>query len=477
VPDGSLISSTAPQLVAAPARPGEVPGQPGYRQGSWWARCLAVLSMLFPAPPARPTPPPARLARLAAAGVTAAAIAAAAGLLLLRQAGVPAWRTMWGEDIYVFLPQALAHPRASLLWPYAGYLQLVPRLIADGVALLPLPDSALAFAVTGALIAAGCAVFAGHASAGHIRGWWLRAGLAAGVVLLPSAVIEVANSGVDAPWYLLFAAFWALLWRPRTVAGRLLAAGLCFAVASSQLLVILLAPLVLARVLVLRRWPEHAATAGWLAGITLQLVFYTPAPELARLGPLPAALRFYGQHVLLAAVAGRQLAGLLQDASAPGAVLLATVTVAAGAAWMMTRGGPRLALFAVTCLGLGLALTVIPAMVRGWVTAPVAAAAVWIPGSRYAVVPILLIYSAAFVAADALLARPGAGRRRWLALTALLLVLVVPWAADFRAANLRSSYPSWPQTVSRLAVQCSHRPGGAIWVAPIRARVSCAHLA
>jgi len=469
VPDGSVISSPAPQLIAAPA-------QPGHGQGGWWSRCLAALGTLFPAPPAPPAPPRTWPARLAAATSTIAAIAAAAGLLLLRQAGVPAWRTLWGEDSYVFLPQALAHPGASLLRPYAGYLQLVPRLIADGVALLPLSDAALALAVTGALIAAGCAVFAGHASAGHIRSRWLRAGLAAGVVLLPSAVIEVANSGVDVPWYLVFAAFWALLWRPRTMAGRLLAAGLCFAAASAQLLVILLAPLVLARVLVLRRWPEHAATAGWLAGITLQLAFYTPVPELARQGPLPAALRFYGQHVLLAAVAGRQLAGLLQDASGPGATLLATVAVAAGAAWMVTRGGPRLALFAITCLGLGLALSVISALVRGWVTAPVPASAVWFPGSRYAVVPILLIYSAAFVSADALLARREAGPRRWLALITLLLVLAVPWAADFRGANLRSSYPPWPQTVSRLAGHCGHRPGAAIWVAPIRARVSCARL-
>ena len=354
MPDGSLISSPAPPLTEAPVLPGH-----GRGPGGWWARCLALLGTLFPCPPAPPVPSGARPARLAATAVTATAVVAAAGLLLLRQAGVPAWRTMWGEDIYVFLPQALAHPRASLLWPYAGYLQLVPRLIADGVALLPLSDAALAFAVTGALIAAGCAVFAGHASAGHIRSRWLRAGLAAGVVLLPSAVIEVANNGVNAPWYLLFAAFWALLWRPRTMAGRLLAAGLCFAAASSQLLVILFAPLVLARMLVLRRPYEHFATAGWLAGITLQLAFSAPGLELARLGPLPAALRFYGQHVLLAAVAGRQLAGLLQDASAPGAVLLATVAVAAGAAWMVTRGGPRLALFAVTCLGLGLALSLI----------------------------------------------------------------------------------------------------------------------
>ena len=179
VPDGRLISSPAPQLIAAPA-------QAGHGQGGWWSRCLAALGTLFPAPPAPPAPPRTWPARLATATATVAAIAAAAGLLLLRQAGVPAWRTLWGEDGYVFLPQALAHPGASLLRPYAGYLQLVPRLIADGVALLPLSDAALALAVTGALIAAGCAVFAGHASAGHIRSRWLRAGLAAGSYCCPA---------------------------------------------------------------------------------------------------------------------------------------------------------------------------------------------------------------------------------------------------------------------------------------------------
>ncbi|HEY6279392.1 MAG TPA: hypothetical protein VIX86_24030 [Streptosporangiaceae bacterium] len=456
-----------------PGRPGEERGR-GRERGS--ARWATVLSTLFPASPARHAPPRTRAAWLTAAGLDAAAIAAGAGLLLLRQSGVPSWRTLWGEDGYVFLPQALAHPLASLLSPYAGYLQLVPRLIADGVTLLPLTDAAMAFAVTGALIAAGCAVFVGHASAGHIRSPWLRAVLAAGVVLLPSAVVEVANSGVDAPWYLVFAAFWALLWRPRSPAGRVFAAAICFAAASSQLLVILLAPLVLARVLVLRRWSEHAATAGWLAGIIMQLAFYAPSPELGRLGSLPAALRFYGQHVLLAAVAGRQLAGLLQEASAPGAVMLATGALAAGALWMLARGGPRLALVAVTCLTLGLALTVVPAVIRSWVTTPLPASAVWIPGSRYTVVPILLIYSAALVAADALLARAGGAPGRWLALTALLLVLVVPWAADFRGANLRSSYPPWPQTVSRLAARCQHSGRPTIWADPIRGTVRCSRL-
>jgi hypothetical protein len=471
-----MISSPAPGAIGDLTRPGGLREQHGRGSKRGPAAWVAMLGTLFPASPARHAQPRTRAARLTAAALAAAAIAAGAGLLLLRQSGVPAWRTMWGEDGYVFLPQALAHPLPSLLWPYAGYLQLVPRLIADGVTLLPLTDAAMAYAVTGALIAAGCAVFVCHASAGHIRSPWLRAVLAAGVVLLPSAVVEVANSGVDAPWYLVFATFWALLWRPRSPAGRVLAAGICFAAASSQLLVILFAPLVLARVLVLRRAAEHAATAGWLAGITLQLVFYGPSQELGRLATLPAALRFYGQHVLLAAVAGRRLAGLAEAASGPATVMLATVALAAGAAWMLARGGPRLAAFAVTCLALGLALCVVPAVIRGWVTAPVSASAVWIPGSRYTVVPILLIYSAALVAADAVLARPGGGPVRWLVPAALLLILVVPWAADFRGANLRSSYPPWPQTISRLAAGCGHTGRGSVWAEPIRARVDCSRL-
>jgi hypothetical protein len=46
--------------------------------------------------------------------------------------------------------------------------------------------------------------------------------------------MEIADSGVNAPWYLLLAVFWALLWRPRTRAGMAVAAFVAFAAAACR---------------------------------------------------------------------------------------------------------------------------------------------------------------------------------------------------------------------------------------------------
>ena len=491
-PTGQAPAGQAPagQASAGQASAGQAPAGPAPRAAGGGRRWRQTLALLFPDRPGEPPLRPRRADRAhraqrswptwAAVPLTAASVVAGTCLLLARQSGTPSWRTLWGEDGSLFLPEAMTHPVRSLLWPYAGYLQTVPRLIADEVALLPLATAAAVFAITGALAAAGCAAFVYYASAGHIHRPWLRALLATGVLLLPAAVVEVANSGVDVPWYLMFATFWALLWRPRARAAQVLAFAVCFAAASSQVVTILLAPLALARVLALRRPADHAATAGWLSGMALQLVFVVPAAELRRLGPVPAALRFYAQHVLLAAVAGRHLADELASAAGPAVAITAGVcAVVAAASWMLARGGKRVRLFTITCLALGLMLTVIPAVIRGWVTTPVPAFAVWVPGTRYATVPVLLLYSAAIVAVDAYLSQRGPHARRvprQLAVGLLLAVLLVPWAADFRAANLRSPDQPWPQTISRLAAGCPHTPGGSAWVPLLHRRVRCSGL-
>ena len=143
--------------------------------------------------------------------VLLAAVAIPVGVLimLVRVAGttiLPAWDSVSGEDLSVYLVQALQHP-----WPvlasYAGYLQLVPRLIAQFVVYLPLRDAAAAFAISGALVTAGSALFIFHASAGHVRSAVLRFVLALAVVVLPVAQLEIADSTVNSPWYLLFALF------------------------------------------------------------------------------------------------------------------------------------------------------------------------------------------------------------------------------------------------------------------------------
>ena len=88
----------------------------------------ALLPELFPEPPQRQPASSWRLAVRAAASVIA--LAAGAVVLLLRIAGPSPLTTIWAEDRTVFLVQALASPR-HLFASYAGYLQLLPRLIAQ----------------------------------------------------------------------------------------------------------------------------------------------------------------------------------------------------------------------------------------------------------------------------------------------------------------------------------------------------------
>ena len=265
---------SAPELRA--------PGQAGPgRRLSRGPGVRAVLAELFPAPaePAAPRWPRA----LGVPLVQVAAVALGAVVMLARIGGRPVWESVYAEDPGIFLPGALAHPW-HLLQSYGGYLQLVPRLIGQIAALVPIRDASVAFAVGGALVASGCGLFAYHASAGQVSSRWLRALLGLSVVLLPVAQLEIADNGVNSIWYLLIALFWAALWRPRTRAGAAVAAVVAFAAAASTSLGLLFAPLFAARAIVVpRRLREHAATAGWALGCLLQLLVILTSHQ-SRLG-------------------------------------------------------------------------------------------------------------------------------------------------------------------------------------------------
>src|SRR6478735_11793575 len=138
-----------------------------------------ALGELFPSGPEAPAR--ARGARVLSAVVQVAAVGIASVAMLLRVPGRPAWRTIFGDDYFEFLVGAIQHPwRWSA---YGGYVQILPRFIAQVVSYLPLTDASLAFALAGVVVAACCALFIFHASAGHIESVKLRALLAVALVL------------------------------------------------------------------------------------------------------------------------------------------------------------------------------------------------------------------------------------------------------------------------------------------------------
>jgi hypothetical protein len=424
----------------------------------------AALAGLFPAPagPARR----AGLVRWAFLLIQIAAVALGALVMLARMGGRPAWDSVWAEDPGVYLPAALAHPW-HLLQSYGGYLQLVPRLIGQMAALLPIGDASAVFAVGGALVASACGLFAYHASAGHVSSRWLRALLGLSVVLLPVAQLEIADNGVNSIWYLLYALFWTALWRPRTRAGAAAAAVVAFAAAASSSLALLFAPLFAARAIVVpRRLREQAATAGWAAGCLLQvLVIVTSHLSRLRLRNPVNAVLYYVHEVLLPAL-GWHLSWHLRDiAGLTGASALAAgLIVVVLALVLVTQGGPC-RVFVVAAVATGLLFTAVTSAFA-WGGPDQRVTVLEEHGARYSTVPILLLDAALIVAADAYAHRWWPRPRAVVAVAALIAVLAVGWATDFRYPVRRLAGPAtaWALTADAWLHYCQHRPAGTITV-------------
>ena len=420
-----------------------------------------VLRGLFPAAPTAAVPPTWRR-RVPVAAAEVMGVGLAAAVLLLRVPGLPAWDSVYAEDYFLYLPQALQHPWHVFV-PFDGYLELVPRLVAQFVTYLPVRDAAKGFAFFGALIAAGCALFIFHASAGHIRSVTLRVLLAVGVILLSSAPMEIADSGVNTLWYLLLALFWAVLWRPQTRTGIAVAAVVGFFAAASTSLVIMFAPLLAIRAFVLRRPREHAVTAGWLAGCLVQLRFVIGAavvgqsrlvggggPAFGRNNRLGNSLTFYLHDVVLRSV-GWHLSWWLESLTTRDRATLIVAIVLAAVLGVIIATAPGSRPFIVVALLTGFAFTMFAIYLDPWdVVFPVTFQNE--VAARYTALPIFLIEAALIIGVDYHLCRRRDTRlrhaigypqgvmalREALAVTALVAFLAGNWVADFRYNGIRN---------------------------------------
>jgi hypothetical protein len=401
---------------------------------------------------------------------------------LLRQSGVPATGTVWAEDGKVFYAQALRMSFGrTLITTYDGYAQLVPRLLVQVARWAPPGRAAEIFALAGAISLAMTACLVFHMSKGHIAPPLVRGLLAAAMVLLPVAVSELLDNMLNVPWWLFFAAFWALLWRPQTVPGQAAAGAVCFLAIASEPLVALFVPLAVARALVLRPGREHTATAGLVLGLVYQGV----ARSSGRAKPFaPAPLHGIGQD--FAERAGLTLLGGLRGsdwlishdttvAVAVGALIVGAVVVAG----LTTRSvGARA--FTVAAAASAVVSFVVPVWLRG-LSAELNIASVGL-ASRYEAVPLLLLISVVLVraghlcgpgtlAAAHLAPGPSPGQR-WAARKAVAVpvacaVLFLPaWVLDFRDTNLRSDGPTWQSQLALAVAHCHARPAGPAGPAP-----------
>jgi hypothetical protein len=427
------------------------------------------LAPLFPV--AAPSPWPTAVL----AGGYATGFVVLVALALWRQAGIPAMQTLWAEDGAIFYSQAVTQSFwHTLVTAYNGYDQLVPRLAVQMVHVAPVGDAAAVVALAGAagLAFLGCVVF--HMARGHIRSPGLRALLVAAMVLLPLATVEMLDNLVNLPWWMFFASFWALLWRPQTRRGQLGAAALCALAAASEPLVGLLLPLAAVRAVALRRASEQAAGLGLLVGLVFQAGIVLSAngehsfPAASVAGIAPA----FGARVGLGWLTGLRATDAIVSASRGLAELMGAlvfvVVVACG-----LRLGPRATrAFTVAVAVLAPVCFVVPAWLRGVGPSMQTARSVGYAG-RYAAAPMLMVVSTVLVLAGHLSEarsprrRPTAPGRALAALGTCCVLLVPAWAADFRGANGRADGPTWRSQLALAAGRCRGEKPGSLAVVAI----------
>jgi hypothetical protein len=404
-----------------------------------------------------------------------AGLVAVGATALLRQSGLPATSTIWAEDGRIFYAQALRMSFwQTLVTPHDGYGQLLPRVVVQ-VARLGAPGQAAEiFAIIGAfsLAAIACLVF--HMARGHIGSPALRALLVAAMVLLPVATGELLDNVVNVPWWLFFASFWALLWRPRSATGRASAVLVCLLAAASEPLVALFLPLSVARALALRNARDQAPTVGIVSGLLYQVLVMARSSGsiVSSAGSVPALAQSFSVRVGLGLAGGEKGTDWLFTHSRPIAVALgALVLCSLLAVGVFFAGSLQVRLFTLAAASFCLGCYLVPVWLRGLgPTMQIARAEV---ASRYQAVPVLLLVSTILVIADHWAkarseAAPRHGSRNWRSVTvvALCACLLGPtWVVDFRDSNQRSAGPAWSTQVAGATAQCRRAPTAAVSLA------------
>jgi hypothetical protein len=393
-----------------------------------------------------------------------------AGLALLRQSGVAATNSVWAEDGPIFYQQA----RLNGFWhtltiPYAGYLELGPRLLVQLTRLAPMADAAAVMAASGAGLLALICCYVFHASRGVLPPVWSRIVLVAVIILLPLATGEILDNIVNIGWWMFFAAFWALITRPRTNTDAVLAGLVCFLAIATEPLVALLFPLVIVRVLVMRTdWRQEAPVIGLIVGLAYQAIGIVKGHGSSfSMSTSHGVVRALGLRVGWGWLSGNDLSNHLIHSSqaavwqATGYIVLLAVV---GAALLLRHRAT--AFFVVIAVSFAIITFVVPVYLRG--VGPNEVGQPLFVGSRYSATPVLLLWSAVLAMAVQLSRASEKALLRFAPAVVCLLLLVPVWALDFRPANLRTPGPRWNQQVSEAVARCKSHPKaqGVVQVSP-----------
>jgi hypothetical protein len=417
--------------------------------GSGWGP-QHLVRQLFRAPADSAVSLQARLAMMAA-------LLAGTAVVLARQPGTDALQAIWAEDGTIFLAQAVALPvDHAFLTLYAGYLHAVPRILAELAAALPLPLADAVLSGGAALVVAALALLVYRASAGQVRSPVIRAALAGAMVLVPVGQAEVLDNVANLHWFFMFAAFWVLLWRTRHPMA--LAAGglVVFLAGASDPLTLLLAPLAVARLVGLRGWRDRFFSVAFAAGLLPQIAAIVVSGgdrQFPLVGNPVKLVGWFAYHVVAQGVFGARLVAHLGVSTVALAGLAMLMVGAAAVLVLQGRAGDRTPVIILAGL-MSVLFFAVPVVMTG-VSAP-----------RYAVVPVLLMYSAFACLLDAAAHAVPAAAWRGVRLGMLALVVLTA-ATSFLVPGPRADAARWDIELHRASVTCSRAPVPAVIRVPV----------
>jgi hypothetical protein len=398
---------------------------------------------------------------------------------LVRSPGVPAWNTVWGEDGQVYLTDVFAHPAwTTILRGYAGYVQVVPRLLTLPTRVIPASWIAPYFATVGAVVASLLGLVVVRSAKGWIDSEPLRWTLGAVTVLVPVGYIEVDANVVDLNWTLVPTAFWAIASRRRGRADLALRVVVVVVTAMSTTVAVTLVPWVIAVACVRRRRDDFVVGGAFLVALAVQglLDRATPANP-SHPFVVSAAAKELGVRVLGSLAFGERWLGHLwlqrPHRLVAGALVVVAAFVLLSRPWRQPR--PRVGL-AGAAAGTGLLIFATTARVRGTAAIGLTTTAHTfdVGGGRYAYAPVLLLFGAIVVLVDG-------SRRAW------LRALLLGWVAfvivtSMRLASPRGAGPSWSAELAKARAVCRAHPtatgvGLAVTPRPVSiAYLPCDHL-
>jgi hypothetical protein len=349
------------------------------------------------------------------------------GLVLARlQVRGDAFDHVWAEDGKVFLSDAERHGLASLSYVYAGSLLTVPRVLAIAGEALPIRDYATYTVLVSALVVGALAAFV-YLTAAKVLGSAAWAAVPAlGMALTPALAVESLGNLANLEWFLIFAAFWAMLVPPRGTRPYVatIVAGLAALASPVAVLVAPAAVVAHGRKDALRSWPLLAL----LAGEVIQVIGIGFGSRSAS-GPARRGVSLHTAKSLF----GHLFRGVLGPAYGPSSVRFVAGAVIGALlvwAWWLARRRRRLASVSLmTGLLILCAISAITGQSNG----------------RYSAI------AAMFVIAGLACLGPRLDRRAAVGSLVLLFLLCL---VSFPADGHRLSGPSWSAAIARHDTEC-----------------------